>query len=243
MLSRMTYALVDVFFPSRCVSCGNPVSSRYHGLCSACRDAVETVMTGCPRCGSYTDGSVCGRCLDREFFPAGCTIISEYSGTMKDLVRALKFRRDLRVVPVIAGLAVDALDRGGVSCECITAVPMNRSKKRKRGFNQAEVVGRRMSSMAGIPYHDVLRERKGTGSQKRMDLPGRFIHVLGRFHVTRPVRVRGRRVLLVDDIMTTGATVNECARLLLESGAREVHVLTFARADIKDLKIGTGVVQ
>jgi ComF family protein len=119
------------------------------------------------------------------------------------------------------------------SFDIVTCVPMKRSKRIKRGFNQSELVARDLSRQLGKSFRRLLREKGTARAQRDLSYRERFINILDRYGVRDPGKIMGRRILLVDDVFTTGATVNECARILRNAGAKEVYSLTFARAGIK----------
>ena len=120
-------------------------------------------------------------------------------------------------------LPVDAVD-------CLVPVPLHPSREAERGFNQSALLANRVSRRWGVPVEArALRRRRVTLPQTDLDASSRRANVRGAFAVSRPGAVDGRHVLLVDDVFTTGATVSECARVLLDAGATAVGVLTVAR--------------
>lgn len=193
-------------------------------------------------CGAPSAVSVCEICRDRIFFPARSLIISEYTGVMKNIIRAVKFKAGVRPVKYLAEKGQSFLLKNEVFPDLITCVPMNRKKRKKRGYNQAELIARALADLTGIRFLMLLNENENTVSQKKLSFEERFINVLGRYYPVRPGRCTGKKILIVDDVFTTGATLNECSRLLLEAGASEITTLTFARADIKGLKIEGAVI-
>jgi ComF family protein len=155
---------------------------------------------------------------------------------MKKLLHELKFGRVRKLHRFLGDLACAGLAGRGISADLITWVPMNPKKRRDRGFNQSELIARVMSKRTGIPCRSLLSERRGAGKQRELGLRDRFINILGRYEAASGASLSGQSVLLVDDIFTTGATINECARQLRNAGARSVISLTMARADIKRLE-------
>ena len=232
----MISLLADVLFPSRCVGCGSPVSVRSNFLCAACARAIPLVDTACPVCSAPGPGDACPVCAGRHWYLDANIAVAEYRGVMKSILRELKFGRVRKLHAVLGGLAAAAVSARGVPADIITWVPMNAGKKRDRGFNQSELIARLLSRKTGIPCREMLYERRGAGVQRRLGLRDRFINILDRYETAAGADVSGRSVLVVDDIFTTGATVNECARQLKNAGARKVISVTMARADIKRLE-------
>ncbi len=114
----------------------------------------------------------------------------------------------------------------------ITAVPLGRNRRRSRGFNQSELIARSLGRHAGLPYRNVLQRRRETWAQAGLERDKRRHNVENAFRA-RPAEANGRRILLLDDVLTTGATVNACAEVLKRAGAIAVHVITATRADLE----------
>jgi ComF family protein len=129
-----------------------------------------------------------------------------------------------------------ALGETAAGVEMVTSVPMNRDKKWERGFNQSELMARRLAQRLGMPYIALLAENPRSATQRKLHSRDRYLNVLGRYRAINSTAAFGKRVLLVDDVLTTGATINECARMLFSGGASDVIALTVARAGIKKLE-------
>jgi competence protein ComFC len=233
----MIALFADILFPSRCAGCGRPVSSRVNFLCGDCARAIPFLERSCPVCsGPEPEHGACGVCSGRRWYLDSNITVAAYEGVMRNLLRELKFGRVRRLHEVLGALACGGLAGRGVSADLITWVPMNSKKRRERGFNQSELVARFVSKKTGIPCRRLLAEHRGAGKQRELGSRDRFINILGRYETAAGNRLSGESVLLVDDIFTTGATINECARQLRNAGARSVISLTMARADIKRLE-------
>jgi competence protein ComFC len=232
----MISLFIDILFPSRCAGCGRPVSAHQDFLCDSCARSMPILEGACPVCsGPGTEGA-CPVCAGRHWYLDANITVAEYRGVMKNVLRELKFGRVRKLHAVLGTLASGAVAGRGVPADIITWVPMNARKKQDRGFNQSELIARFVSKQAGIPCRKLLSERRGAGVQRRMGVRDRFINILDRYEAAAGIDLSGQSVLLVDDIFTTGATVNECARQLKNAGARSVISITLARADIKRLK-------
>lgn len=156
---------------------------------------------------------------------ARCRAIGPYEGGLRDIVHALKYdgRRTLarRLGEMLARSGAEVLD----GADLAVPVPLHRSRLRERGFNQAAEI----ASHLGLPVADALRRVRATPSQTDLPAAKRHANVRGAFAARRRVPVSGRTVVLVDDVSTTGATLDACARVLLDAGALEVRALTAAR--------------
>ncbi len=229
--------LLDFIFPGCCASCGSPVSFLDHCLCHACGGGIVPARRGCARCTGFIVDGECTVCSDRMFYLKRNVSVADYSGIMERVIRGYKFGRRRRLHIPLAELAYAAYRESRLECDLVTSVPMGRARRWARGFNQSELVARRLSRRLGIPHKRILREGRTARSQKELRLRDRFLNIFNRYRTVRKASFRGRRVLVVDDIFTTGATVNECARVLVHDGALEVSSLTLARAGIKKLEI------
>lgn len=225
LLKPYAEALADLFYPRRCVGCSRRASDV---LCRPCFEALPRIKPPvCGRCGLPTAFEVygCDGCRTVELTFDGVRAPLRYEGVGKGAVHALKYGGyrpvvDRLMAPLMAGLLE------GERFDAVVAVPLHRSRLARRGFNQAEVMGRAVALRTGTPFLDRLRAVRGTRDQVELTAASRRENVGGAFEARGPVT---GRVLLVDDVMTTGATLNECARVLKTSGAREVHTLTFCR--------------
>ncbi len=231
------YLLIDLLFPSRCVACGSPVTARRNHLCGECAGEIAPLRGECPVCSGAVENGLCLICGDRHWYPGRSIIVSEYRGVMKSVIGALKFDGLRGCHRILAPLALESLARSGILPDLVTWVPMNARKRWKRGFNQSELIARHIAARRGLPARELIVEMRNSPTQRELGLRGRLLSCHGRYRPRRGLRLGGKAVLLVDDVFTTGATINECARLLLEAGSREIFSLAMARADIKRLEM------
>jgi competence protein ComFC len=232
----MLTLLPDILFPSRCAGCGAAAGTRNHGLCPACTGAIRVIENACPVCSGPLNGFRCATCAERHWYTSKNITISDYSGIMKSVICKMKFGRIRALHAVLGAIALNVLTRRAVTADIITWVPMSAKKRWERGFNQSELISKYISKRTGIPCRPLLREKAGTGAQRKLGLRDRFINSLDRYETAGRGAPAGSRVLIIDDVFTTGATINECARQLLLDGAETVFSLTIARTDIKRLE-------
>ncbi len=225
--------LTDYFFPSECVVCGRAVRAEDDGVCRPCLGDIIPVQGACPRCSGAVLEGRCGICSDRAWYPRGGTAAAEYSGAMMRLLRGFKFEGRKRLRRHLGDLLFAALKDEFLDIDVVTSVPMTPSKKWRRGYNQSELVAMDLSKRLGSRYERLLREKGTARTQKDLKYVDRFINILGRYEV-RKRDLNGATVLLVDDVFTTGATLNECARVLVEAGAGSVYVAAMARRSLSD---------
>ena len=246
-LTRQLDALYDatlaLVYPMRCAACGEAsVEGRRDApACAACWHGTTTFTgdeTCCWKCGAEARGDVppekrievrCRRCDELAFTAARA--LGKYEGALRAVVLALK--HEPHVPERLAGLLCAAQSRPPLDTATrIVPVPLHAERERERGFNQATLLARTLASRSNLPLDEwsVVRNRHTARHRAGMDARARRETVERAFQVTRPRLVRGERILLVDDVFTTGATVSACAQALKEAGALEVFVLTVARA-------------
>lgn len=155
---------------------------------------------------------------------------------MKDAVQAMKFSGKKMLYYPLADMCVKEFIRQQISVDYVTFVPMSGKKKYKRGFNQSEIIAKRISERIKIPIKKTMIESPSAESQREQSYENRFLNAIGRYKVIEEAGLDGKSILLIDDVFTTGATINECARILKNSGVKSIFSLTLARTGIKRLE-------
>jgi ComF family protein len=215
VLSDWWAAFLDLIYPPRCPVCRAAVD-RQGTFCRPCLAAVLA-----PR-----EIAVAARRLKSL---DSCRVLCEYTAGIKQLIRDLKFRKAGRRAVPLGRLLEQQLDSCGFAgIDVVVPVPLHAARLAERGYNQTELIFRRWSESRGWPWLDVLERVRPTVPQWELDLAARRQNIKGAFRVTRPEVLPGKNILLVDDILTTGLTLNECAKVLKKSGAAKVAALTLA---------------
>lgn len=202
-----------------------------------CRDSIPFICgPACARCsspvGHHARTGGCPHCTRKNFAFTGAAAAGRYDGLLRELVLQLKYgHRPVLAEPLGVLMAACVRKSGvGTGVDFIAPVPLHRQKFRERGFNQAELLARRVASRLHLVLrNNVLLRMKDTQAQTGLDRSARRKNVEKAFAVRNGVDIRGARILLVDDVMTTGSTLSECAAALKRAGASEVKVLVAAR--------------
>jgi competence protein ComFC len=218
-------ALADLFYPERCVGCERRASDV---LCRTCFDALPRVGSPiCGRCGLPTAFAtfVCEECKNVDFGFQSARAPLKYDGVGKQVVHALKYRGYKRVVGRLAApLMLQGVGEGHF--DAVVPVPLHSSRLRKRGFNQAELLARGVAEKMKATVSDTLEVVRSTRDQVELSAAQRRANVAGAYTATKPLR---GKILLIDDVFTTGATMSACAGTLVRAGAEEVHALSLCR--------------
>lgn len=174
--------------------------------------------------------AVCSDCERQGRFFTRARAVGTYDGVLRELIREFKFygRRDLAEGLGVLMAREVSQDIRMRRCDVIVPVPLHPIRLAERGYNQAELLAKEVGFCFGMRVQDSVERLIGPGEQNKLGRRLRKDHIRGAFNVPYPARIAGKRVLLVDDVITTGNTANECARALLRVGAAEVHVIAAA---------------
>lgn len=234
--------VLNLLFPEDCLSCGASVARREdRGVCDRCWEKalkLRILPPWCPCCGLpfqqrlVDDSHLCGPCSIHLPPFSGARSFGYYMSELRQMIHSLKFRgrRNLSnlFAPLLASVFQGAWTREEV--DLIVPIPLHPKRQRERTFNQAAVLARDLARLLALPYSEQALSRvRYTTPQVGLSDAERLLNIRQAF-VARPESSAGKRILLIDDVMTTGATVAGASQALLQGGARRVSVLTLARA-------------
>ena len=230
---------LSFIYPEVCQICGEDRAGPAEAyICESCRKAVRFIQPPfCTRCGFPFQGAIttqfeCAKCRDAdwEFSSARSAVVAR--DPILEVIHRYKYQHALWFEPFLAELLIQVarpeLAKG--KWDCIVPVPLHPTKQREREFNQAERLARRLSHATGLPLNTrLVRRTIATRTQTLLTREERLANVRSAFAPRRGAQLNGERIILIDDVFTTGATTGACARVLRRLGASEVCVWTVAR--------------
>lgn len=222
--------LLDIFYPKHCVSCGK------HGqfVCIKCVEKIEPVITStCPECGKIIKlGNFCPKCKQKlKVKLSGIIISARYEiGPTREMIHHLKYSGFIEIADMLGELMVQRIKRENLPKNTLLVpVPLHKSRESERGFNQSELLAQYISKKTDIPYKNSLLRDEATPSQVSLSGTERRANLEGAFSCADKKSIKGKNILLVDDVTTTYSTLNECAKELISAGAKKVYGLVVAR--------------
>lgn len=240
MLRRLMRGIADLAFPKICLSCKSKLNASDNEgyICAPCRAKIKrNIPPFCLACGRHLEKrnlnkSICPGCLrkrlhfDRAFSP--CL----YEGVVKDLIHEFKYKGKDYLGKSLSKIMIEFIEEYDLPIDLLDLIipmPLHKTRLREREFNQAEILSRDIASEFGVSLEpELLIRHRFTETQTGLPVGNRFANVRESFSVPKDSGLKNKNILLVDDVLTTGATSSEAARTLKDSGANIVFVLTLA---------------
>lgn len=231
-------AVLDMLYPRNCIGCAVAAPEPFRYICWDCWSATNRVVPPfCDLCGDPVAGSVdhefiCYACSAEKPSFDGARSAARYDGAVGEALRQLKYGKAFWLVPDLAEIMYNCLraEFGKRVFDAVVPVPLFHARRRERGYNQSAILAHALGRRIGTKCRpDLLRRIRPTATQTHLTASQRLSNVNNAFVPGKARRLEGRRILLIDDVMTTGATVNACAKALKKGGGASVHVLTVAR--------------
>lgn len=232
---QLASSFIDFILPPHCPICKKSLQNA-HGLCPDCFAHIRFITPPlCHKCGrpfefQIPEEPLCGVCCTKIplFKKARAAFI--YDSFSKELILPFKHGDKTELTPLLTTLMMTAGADIFPETDIILAVPLHKIRLIKRKYNQAGLLAKALSERLHKPYlPHILIRHKATSSQGHMRVAERKRNVSNAFKIQNPALIKGKNILLIDDVMTTGATLNECTKILLKSGAKSVSYLTLAR--------------
>ncbi len=242
IVKHIFLGLFNLIFPAECSLCPNPLETiRERYVCSDCLSKIKPLeLPVCEKCGKPLVSSfnlvphpLCHECRSMKRYFTFARAVGTYEEVLKKTIWLFKYKGKTGLQDILGSLMVGCinrlgLERGGI--DIIIPVPLHKSKLRARGYNQSEILAAFMSKKLNIPVsRNNLKRVKATITQTSLKREERIKNIRNAFCIKQPEKFSGKRILLIDDVFTTGATSNECSRILKQAGSGNVFVLTLAR--------------
>ena len=229
---------LNLLYPPHCALCLRTTSAREH-LCAECRSAAPVITAPfCETCSAPFFGQIdgaftCPNCRERRFHFTCAVACYQSRDAVRELIHRFKYNGKVHLRNVLIDWLAETLNDTRLqspSCDHIVPVPLHSTRERERGFNQAQILAEGLARRSGIPLFDCMKRTRYTTTQTIFDREERMENLRGAFRMRQHADVRNLHLLLIDDVLTTGSTVDECARVLMDAGAASVRVATVARA-------------
>ncbi|HEV2046866.1 MAG TPA: ComF family protein [Chthoniobacterales bacterium] len=231
-------AIASLFYPPVCTICSANVASREY-LCEECEAKITRIVPPfCAKCSEPFEGAItgpftCANCAHRTIYFDAAVSAYRSRGIVRRIILDFKYGRRLYLRHLVARWLFAALDDDRLRqkrFDVIIPVPLHPARERERGFNQAALLAELASAQMSLQTRPLLERTRYTTTQTAFDRAERMENLHGAFRLRKSADVRKLRVLLIDDVLTTGSTLSECARVLKKAGAISVHAATAARA-------------
>ncbi len=229
--------LVSLFYPAFCAICARAIEAP-DNLCAGCAEKAPRIRAPfCAKCsqpfsGDITGSFTCANCADRVLHFDAAVSAYRSRAVVRELIHEFKYNRKIHLRHQLGRWLAETLEDprlAGRRFDLIVPVPLHPARQRERGFNQAELLARALHRHSGLALGGVLQRTRYTTTQTQFDRSERMENLRGAFRLRRGSNVQDLRMLLVDDVLTTGSTLSECASVLRQAGAISVHAATVAR--------------
>ncbi len=238
-LSYYWSSLIRILYPANCVLCRTPLVLEETYLCTTCSQKIEPLKTpACVKCAHPlppygNQRSICSQCRsERPYYDRGFSLVP-YQEPMKDILHQVKFHKKPWLLKIFFDRSQAFALPQIANYELIVPVPLDSKRERERTFNQAILIAQMLKRSIQKNAPQVLRiiqKKKKTLPQSQLKRDARLNNLKNAFLIKKKRAVQGKQILLVDDIFTTGSTINECAKILKENGAERVDFFTVARS-------------
>ena len=236
----MLGALINLLYPAVCRGCYKKLDAFGRNICDDCaRQIKQRLPPFCVKCGRQLKGDpelivMCRDCMEDEpYFDREWSACS-YDGLLKTLIHDFKYKKITSLSKDFTGLIVNFMKKYNAApdCQMIISIPMHPGRLFRREINHSDILAKDLGKSLGIPYSvNTLKKIKNTPTQSKLKRRERIKNLRSSFSLKNSSYIRDKNILLVDDLFTTGSTVNECSRLLKNSGAKHIEVITLARGD------------
>lgn len=240
MVNSLVKSLKEILYPRHCLLCREKISfdDQKDLVCLKCLKEISPHLPPfCRKCGrgltrENTANHICGECLDTRFYFERAWAACHYKKNARELIHQFKYKNKMYLSGPLSELMIDFIQQYHLPlnhCDYLIPIPLSSAKLREREFNQAQLLAKEIAGHFGIELlSDNLKRIRNTPAQADLDKESRWRNIAGAFGITNPDTIKEKTILLVDDVLTTGATASEASRVLKNAGAGAVYVLTLA---------------
>lgn len=229
-LKNLKDVCLDILFPPQCLNCGAKVEGK-NFLCDSCASLIK--INGAPFCPVCRRRLASGSCRHKNQPSYMLAAAGNYDDEiLKTLIHYFKYENFKNLAPILGEILIKHIEDSGLKIEnfAIAPVPLYPRRQRVRGFNQAELLAKFVSQKLNVEFCDVLIRIKSTRPQAKLKNEKRKQNVQNCFSLKNPDAVKGRNIILVDDVFTSGATMNEAVKILKQNGVKKIIALVLAKA-------------
>jgi len=244
MLEYIKEGLLNFVFPLNCKVCGKPIrESRGYSICKDCFKTIKLIENPyCKKCGKPLIGTefflnnkdiLCINCRKQHSYFNCARSVGVYEKALRKCIHLFKYYREKKLAKPLGKLLIDYLSKNKQlyqELDLIIPVPLHKNDLKIRGFNQSLLLSKEIGDYFSLPVEkNILIKKKITGAQIKLSKKEREKNLLNAFFIAEPERIKGKKLLLIDDVFTTGSTVNECSKELKKAQVKNICVLTLAR--------------
>ena len=244
-ISKLKDKILNLIFPKniKCMFCAGELNQNsYNSTCEECLEVLPFITNACERCGSQLNENqmgVCLKCKNENYFFTQAKSVFEYVDKPLIAIHNLKYNGKKYLAENMVKYMLDLYAKWNVFADIITFVPMFELKQKARGYNQAQLLAEDFSKKINIPCYELCAKVVDTTSQTELGNKERMKNVEDSFSFKKEYKdlIKGKRILIIDDVITTGATTSEISKVLLKAGAKECYAMSFAHTQLRQINV------
>jgi len=222
--------LFDFFLPRICPGCNKKLLPNQKSVCIDCLNSI--LIADREKLESEYEKNFSSVNVIEDYY---ASFVFETDKTLQHIIHALKYRKQFKLGIFLGEILAEGIKSRNWQIDLIIPVPIHHLKKAERGYNQSDNIAKGLSNSLGIPWSKkIVKRTRHTNSQTKLSMKQRAINIADAFKVRYPEKIKGKTVLIVDDISTTGATILECARMLKQAEAKSIYACTIGTTSLED---------
>ncbi len=234
--------ILNLMYPKniKCMFCTDELNENSKNCtCENCLNALPFIVNECNKCGvqlSNAEKDICSACKTKNYYFDKAKAVFEFKDLPQEIIHNLKYYGKKYLVEYINNYLVEIFNTWGINVDIVTCVPTFKDKEKERGYNQSQELAKEFAKSVNIKFLDLLDKVVDTKSQTSLNIKERLNNVKDSFKLKTEVKpfIKDKVILVVDDVITTGATTNEVSKMLKDGGANKCFVLTFAHTTLDE---------